>query len=366
LQSLAKNVQNTDRYLITDDGRLIPKTGGGFEYEYFIKDHLGNTRLTVQDSLGFAAIKQENHYYPFGMVMSGQSWRNSTQTTKNDFLYNGKEFQDELGLDWYDYGARFYDAVIGRWHSVDPLAEKNRRWSPYVYGKDNPIRFIDPDGMDDKDKIQQWASTRETSVTYTSDHDKYGNDLPTGTDHVSEVTNSGFLRVDDNGNPVQMVETITKTTVDVNSDGEVSKTANQTVSTTITNYDENGKANVLKPIVNNNVISMDNTSGNLKNAVNLISNYKIDHKGESPLVTIANKAKELKSAVGWSGTIATLAGAGVSIAGVFIPDLVTKPIAIGGAVLAITSASADIYVRSKGTNPEKMKMHMYNISKHEQ
>lgn len=51
----------------------MSKAGGGFEYEYFIKDHLGNTRLTVQDSSGIAAIKQEDHYYPFGMVMNGLS-----------------------------------------------------------------------------------------------------------------------------------------------------------------------------------------------------------------------------------------------------------------------------------------------------
>jgi RHS repeat-associated protein len=92
-------------------------------------------------------VKQVNSYYPFGMNINGLT-SSETISTKNKYLYNGKEMQGDFGMNMLDYGARFYDPVLGRWHSVDPLAEKYRRWSPYNYCMGNPMRFIDPDGME--------------------------------------------------------------------------------------------------------------------------------------------------------------------------------------------------------------------------
>ncbi len=140
------------KFIITDDGRLLPKEdASGYEYEYYIKDHLGNTRVTIAENEGNAEVMQEDHYYPFGMQLGGQSWQNPLQTVANKYLYNGKELQDDLGFDLYDYGARFYDAALGRWHSVDPAAEMYYVYSPFNYVRGNPILRIDPNGMWDTD-----------------------------------------------------------------------------------------------------------------------------------------------------------------------------------------------------------------------
>jgi RHS repeat-associated protein len=99
---------------------------------------------------------EEYNYYPYGLVFDAS--QASSTIKKTDYLYNGKELQhnefgQNYGLELEDYGARLYDPQIGRWISVDPLAEKSRRWSPYVYALDNPMRYIDPDGMEARPTI---------------------------------------------------------------------------------------------------------------------------------------------------------------------------------------------------------------------
>ena len=122
-----------------DEGRIVDGV-----YEYNINDHLGNLRMAFRDSLGIAVPTQSIFYDPWGLSMKGmQITRNSLNFNKHQFL--NRETQFETG--YIDLQNRQYDPQRGQMTSIDALAELSRRFSPFVYGNNNPIRFIDSDGM---------------------------------------------------------------------------------------------------------------------------------------------------------------------------------------------------------------------------
>jgi len=108
---------------------------------FYLKDHLGNIRVTVDEN---GNVKGYNDYYPFGLRMPGRSM--NTALNYALYKYSSKELDEENGINWYYFGARYYDPEIGRWWSVDPMWEKYLGISPYVFTLNNPIKYYDPDG----------------------------------------------------------------------------------------------------------------------------------------------------------------------------------------------------------------------------
>jgi RHS repeat-associated protein len=139
----------------------IPVTKSGFLYVYVsnespVKVFFDN--LQIAHTRG--AVLEENHYYPFGVVMSGISSKAASKI-ENSYKYNGKElqkneFSDGTGLDWYDYGMREYDAQIGRFFRTDPISEKYYSLTPYQYSSNDPIANIDIDGLEGGSSISGW------------------------------------------------------------------------------------------------------------------------------------------------------------------------------------------------------------------
>ncbi|PRY48075.1 RHS repeat-associated protein [Arcticibacter pallidicorallinus] len=126
-------------FIQTEEGRIV-NNGGSYKYEYNLSDHLGNVRYSFDSYNASVRQLQRDDYYPFGLRIARVAG-----TVANKYLYNGKEIQDELNQ--YDYGWRFYDPVIARWNTVDPLADEYEEYSPYNYTLNNPVNAIDPDGQ---------------------------------------------------------------------------------------------------------------------------------------------------------------------------------------------------------------------------
>jgi RHS repeat-associated protein len=139
-------------YVLHEEGTIKVTTSGSsttYAYQYNLKDHLGNTRAMFSKAAGAGqtpVLAQATDYYPFGKSFE------QNNVDKNRYLYNGKELQDQViggtPFGWYDYGARFYDPELGRWHSADPACEEGGQesWTQYHYVFNNPNNNTDPDG----------------------------------------------------------------------------------------------------------------------------------------------------------------------------------------------------------------------------
>jgi RHS repeat-associated protein len=216
------------QHLAHTEGAVVLDNDGKYRHEYHLKDHLGNIRVTYNDKDGIDAdndgvldgdglveidnatglneIKQINHYYPFGLNMEG-NWNGVGG--QNKYQYNGKEWNDKEfgdagGLGWNDYGARFYDPAVSRWLATDPLSESFSNFSPYHYGNNNPIRFIDPNGMQGED----WVKNKKSGGLEWKDNVKGKGDVSesdpytyfgaAGTEYQS--ADGRFIRLGSNGN----------------------------------------------------------------------------------------------------------------------------------------------------------------------
>src|SRR5690606_17547674 len=165
---LSKKVQPTGSTVVTTDyvngfqyennvlqffphteGYVKHKGNNQFMYAYQYKDHLGNVRLSYADVDGNGSINpateilEENNYYPFGLKHEGY---NELPGAGYKYKYNGKEFEDNFGLNIYEYGARNYDPAVGRFFNIDNYAEKFSNMTPYQYAGNTPTYFIDKNG----------------------------------------------------------------------------------------------------------------------------------------------------------------------------------------------------------------------------
>ena len=166
--NLVFNMNKELDYILFREGRIVCDENNDFAFEYHLKDHLGSVRVVFEINENSKEVLQENAYYPFGSIIADLSFSNSD----NHYGYNGKEQIKNFDFGQYDYGARFYDSQIGRFHTIDPLAEKYRFQSPYVYAANNPVRYIDWMGLGPplaKNQYRGWYGS-----TFDQNKSKFG------------------------------------------------------------------------------------------------------------------------------------------------------------------------------------------------
>ena len=173
------------KLLLTEEGYI---TLSDSKYHYYLKDHQGNNRVVISQS---GTVEETSHYYPFGGVFASAG-------NVQPYKYNGKELDTKKGLNWYDYGARHYDAVLGRFITVDALYDKHFKVSPYVYCGNVPVGRIDPDGNDwrvqthynrETDKIEYKITVRAALINNSNNKEL---DIKTLAGQIVEQVNAAY------------------------------------------------------------------------------------------------------------------------------------------------------------------------------
>ena len=190
-----------------EEGRLTPKSGGGWQYEYSIRDHLGNTRVTFADKDGDNTISvtnsastnevlQENHYTPFGLEL-GYAWMNDA-AADSKYRFNGIERAEDFGLKLDMADFRSYDPAIGRWLQVDPLSEEAPDLNPYRFGFNNPLGYSDPLGLfESRQEAREYRRTEKEGLNWFNSNISKQSDgsfaIETRTSSTQNVTDGATL-----------------------------------------------------------------------------------------------------------------------------------------------------------------------------
>ena len=228
----------SSKYYFSTGYLALGNTGSG-TFHYFAKDHEGNVRAVVNQD---GTVEQVNNYFAFGGLLNDVTTGSDLQKRK----YNGKELDRMFGLDWYDYGARNFDAVIGRWHSMDPLCEKYYSVSPYAYCCNNPVNAVDPDGRDYTLVMNSQDKTMTINATYyaMADDAKFAQSAA-----ESWNANSGQFGYEVNGENYTINFNLNVVSVD-NSYPELGPKGEMASLVTKLNSDKSGQANIFRIVSN--------------------------------------------------------------------------------------------------------------------
>ncbi|MFC4632981.1 DUF6443 domain-containing protein [Dokdonia ponticola] len=352
-------VHNTSKSVQKFSTTTQTSSFSGYQYAFNYTDHLGNVRLTYADSDGDGAINpnteiiSEKNFYPFGLQQKGYNdvVTSNSNPMAEKFAFGGKEYGEELGLDWYDISARNYDPAIGRWMNLDPLAEKMRRHSPYNFAFNNPIYWQDYDGMSptgpgDPPKEETHSNGITTSFTYDDKGETKG------TDKVMQSVVSSTTLTDDNGQVSQIIEKTVTTTTYVDAEGKIvdaegnEGSATQTTYASIKTKRDDGKGyDRSDPIMYSTTVDIDESSmvsDEFKETVANVQDFKKSEK-ISPVQAIGRERENIS-------TIEGVASVGLGVAAMLVPEPTVSK------VLGVASIATGVDALVRTTDPEKIKI----------